>query len=159
EEPAWDPDRPQEAYVHYLYTADRRLGAFLLLASAAWARGTTALFSYDWTNGVALAAAALGLAGLFASGRRGLLLLLAAAGLSLWFSTSRCGYLGKALAYPGCLLLGYVFWEAWLRGGAVRSLAAAFLAAGVALCLHPMVVQVVLALLLSGAAVALVLHR
>jgi hypothetical protein len=156
--PAYSPDRPHEAFVRAVY-ADPRRGAFLLAAAAARVRGTTALFSYDWANGVALACGALGLAGLFASGRRGLLLLLAAAAVSLWFSVSRCGYFGKTLAYPGCLLLCHVFWQAWQRFDGARLLGAAWLGAGVCLNLHPMVPQSVLGLVLCGLAAALVVHR
>jgi hypothetical protein len=158
EKPAYSPDRPNEAFVHAVYDDPRR-GAFLLAAAAAHTRGTTALSSYDWANGVALACGAMGLAGLFASGRRGLLLLLAAAAVSLWYSVSRCGYFGKTLAYPGCLLLCHVFWQAWQRFDAVRLLGAAWLGAGVCLCLHPMVPQAVLGLVLCGLAAALIAQR
>jgi hypothetical protein len=157
EKPPYGPEWPNQAFI-YADWDDTRPGAFLLAAAAAWLRGTTALFSYDWANGVALACAALGLAGLFASGRRGLLLLLAAAALSHWFPASRCGYFGKTLAYPGCLMLGYLFWEACRRPGGARMLTAGLVSAGVCLCLHPMVPQAVLGLLLAGLGLSLVVH-
>jgi hypothetical protein len=157
ERPAYSPDRPSEAFLAADYE-DTRPGAFLLAAVAGLVRGTTPLFSYDWANGVALVCGALGLAGTFAARRRGLLLLLAAAGLSLWFPTSRGGYFGKTLAYPGCLLLAGAFWDAYRRPGAARLLAAGLLGAGVATCLHPMVPGAVLGLLLSGLGLSLVVH-
>jgi hypothetical protein len=157
EKPGYGPELPNQAFIHADWD-DTRPGAFLLAAAAAWARGTTALFSYDWANGVALACGAMGLAGLFASGRLSLPLLLAAAVLSQWFPASRCGYFGKTLAYPGCLLLGYLFWEACRRPGAARLLTAGVVGAGVCLSLHPMVPQAVLGLLLAGLGLALVVH-
>jgi hypothetical protein len=155
EKPDYSQDKPNEAFIAADYQ-DTRPGAFLLAAAAAWARRTTPLFSYDWANGVAMACAALGLAGAFASGRRGLLLLLAAAALSSWFPTSRSGYLGKTLCYPGCLLLCFAFWEAYRRPGAARLLAAGVLGAGVGLCLHAMVPQLVLGLVVVGLGMYLV---
>lgn len=157
ERPAYSPDLPNQAFIHADYD-DTRPGAFLLAAAAGWVRGTTPLFSYDWANGVALACGALGLAGAFASGRRGLLLLLAAAALSAWFPGSRSGYFGKTLAYPGCLLLAFAFWEAYRRPGALRLLAAGVLGAAVGVCLHPMVPQAVLGLVVAGLGLSLVVH-
>ncbi len=149
EKPALTPDKPNQAFISADYE-DTRPGAFLLAALAAWARRTTPLFSYDWLNGVVLACGALGLAGAFATNRRGLLLLLAAAALSSWFPASRSGYFGKTLCYPGCLLLCFAFWEAYRRPGAARLLCAAVLGAGVGLCLHAMVPQLVLGLVVTG---------
>ena len=72
-------------------------------------RRTSALFSYDWECGVALAAAIMGLGGLFATGPGSLALLLATAASSAWLTTSRTGFLGKTLAYPGCILLSALY--------------------------------------------------
>ncbi len=155
EKPAFTPEKPNQAFISADYE-DTRPGAFLLAALAAWVRRTTPLFSYDWANGVALACGALALAGAFAANRRGLLLLLAAAALSAWFGTSRSGYLGKTLCYPGCLLLCAAFWDAYRRPGALRLLCAGVLGAGVGLCLHAMVPQLVLGLVVVCLGLALV---
>ncbi len=155
EKPAYGPDKPNQAFISADYE-DTRPGAFLLAAAAAWARRTTPLFSYDWANGVVLACGALGLVGAFAGNRRGLLLLLAAAVLSSWFPASRSGYFGKTLCYPGCLLLCFAFSEAYRRPGAARLLCAGVLGAGVGLCLHAMVPQAVLGLVVAGLGLCLV---
>ena len=68
------PEKPYQSWLYYLHEADPRRGAFLLAALAAWFRGTTTLFSYDFTSGVALCAGLLAFVGAFT--RRSLLLLL-----------------------------------------------------------------------------------
>ena len=156
--PVWSPRRPCEAFIYHIYTREHRWGAFLFAASAAWVRGTGALFSYDWASGVALAAGILALAGAFASDRRCFLLLLAAGSVSLWYAVSRTGFLGKTLAYPGCMLLAAVFFAAWERLTLSRLVVAGLLGAGVGLCHNPLTTASVLGLVFGAtlaAAVAL----
>ncbi len=154
------PDRPFEVLPYViLHVEGSRPAALLLTAAAGQVRGTSSLFSYDWACGVALAAGVVGLGGLFAGGPAGLALLLAAAATSAWLSTSRTGYLGKTLAYPGCLLLGALYLGAWARPSAGRIAAACLLGPGVAFCLNAVVPPVVLGLLLAGLLAALLLDR
>ncbi len=160
ERAAFDAERPSEAYIHIqLYRENSRPAAFLLQSVASWARGTTALFSYDWANGIVLAAGAAALAGLFASGRRGLLLLLAAAAVSAWLTATRTGYFAKALAYPGYFLLAFVYLETWRGWSFERLTVAGLLGAGVSVSLNPAASASVLALVFGGGAVALTAHR
>jgi hypothetical protein len=136
--PLYSPVVPGQAYVFLELDHDPRFGSFLLTAAAAHVRGTSSLFSYDWLCGVGLAAGLLALAGAYASDRRGLLLLLAAGGISLWFHFTRSGYLGKSVAYPGCVLLAGVFLATWARPAPGRLLTTALLGAGVGLCHNPL---------------------
>jgi hypothetical protein len=161
ERPVYSPDQPAEAFLHLIfYLEGSRPAAFLLPAAGAWARGTSsAVFSYDWVCGVVLSAGLLGLAGLFSSGRRGLCLLLAAGVVCLWLPLAREGYLGKALAYPGCLLLAFVYLTTWARTTLPRLAMAGFLGVGVGLCLNPSNPVAVLALPLGGMTVAALAHR
>ena len=76
QEPPSDPGQAHLAYQNLQWKTETRHSAFLILGTAAWLRGTPSIFSYDWLNGVALAAGVLGLAGLFATRRMGLVLLL-----------------------------------------------------------------------------------
>ncbi len=157
EQASWNPGKPNEAYVHVM-EADPRSGAYLLVAAAACVRGTSALFSFDWLTGMVLAAGLLALVGGFASGRSSLLLLLAAGILSSWFTLSRSGYFGKILAYPGCILLAFVFWATWRQFSLKRLLAGALLGLGVGLCHSPATPVTILGLLLGGLGIALVPH-
>jgi hypothetical protein len=160
EQPAFSVERPSEAYLNYLLCQNRdRPGAYLLVAAATWARGTSPVFSYDWLCGVALAAAILGLAGAFAARPGGLFLLLASGVICAWLSCGRTGYLAKLLAYPGCLLLGALFLQVWLRSSASRVAAVLLLAQGTRLCLHPMTTVALLGLAFGGLTGALVGHR
>jgi hypothetical protein len=154
------PDRVFEVMPYViLYVEGSRPAALLLTGAAGQVRGTSSLFSYDWACGVALAAGVVGLAGLFAAGPAGLALLLAAAATSAWLTASRTGYLGKTLAYPGCLLLGALYLGAWARPSAGRVAAACLLGPGVAFCLNAVVPPLVLGLLPGGLLAALLLGR
>ena len=142
-----------------LHLEGSRHAAFLLTASSATVRGTTCVFSYDWATGVALAAALFGLGGLYASGPVGLWLLLAAAATSAWTVLTRTGFLGKTLAYPGCLLLCFLYLEAWGRPSWGRVLATCLVAPGVAFSINPILPPLVLGGLLAGLLVGLVAQR
>jgi hypothetical protein len=157
--PPWDPERPHLAYPNFLWEYETRHSAFLLLGASAWLRGTSSIFSYDWLHGVALAAGVLGLGGLFATRRLGLLLLLAAGALSAWFAISRSGYLGRGLAYPGAILLAHALWACWERPSWKGLTALGIVGAGISLSLHPGVTQVVAGLLVVGALPAALLCR
>jgi len=142
-----------------LYVECSRPVAFLLLAAAAFVRGTTALFSYDWACGVILAAAAIGFAGLFAARPVGLLLLLLTAISSAWMTDSRSGYLGKTLAYPACLLLGVLFFNGWRNPSRARILIVFLIALPTAFLINPIVPLVYTGLLWGGVTAALILSR
>jgi hypothetical protein len=140
EQAVWDLERPYEVFVSAnLYHEVSRPAAFLLLGLASWVRDTTALFSYDWLCGVALASGVLALVGCYASNRRDALLLVAAGCICAWLPVARTGYLGKLLAYPGCMLLAAVVYETWQGGGVARLLGAITLGVGTALSLNPSV--------------------
>jgi hypothetical protein len=160
--PASEPpraDRLSELFSHVvLHVEGSRPAAFLLTAAAARVRGGGALFSYDWACGVVLAAGVLGLAGLFARGPAGLGLLLAAGVSCAWLAVSRTGFFGKALAYPGCLLLAALYLGAWARPAAGRLAAACLAGPGVAFCLNPVVPFLVVGLLAAGLLAALALR-
>jgi hypothetical protein len=158
--PVYQPDHPSEAFTYQMLAhGDARPGAFLLTAAAAVVRGTTAIFSYDWICGVVLGAGLAGLAGLFASRRLSLLLLLATGILSAWLAISRTGYLGKLLAYPAFLLLSFLFLAAWARPSALNLVITFLVSWGAGLCLSPMATLYVLALPFGGMLLALTVSR
>jgi hypothetical protein len=141
------------SFPQFIYTFDPRFGAFAFLALVSLASGRSGAFAYDLGCAVVLAAASLGIGGLFA--RRAVTFALLAAGLftSFWFDWSRAGYLGKTTSYPAILLTaGLLF--AWIdrarRDGAgpLFPLAAvAALAAGAAVFFPGIVAALFLALL------------
>src|SRR5262249_52343698 len=99
-------DRVFEVLQHVNFCHDPgRPCSFLLTAAGGYVRRTSCIFAYDWTTGVVLCAAVMGLGGLFARRPIGLALLLAGFICSAWMTTARCGYFAKTLAYPGCLML------------------------------------------------------
>jgi hypothetical protein len=142
-----------------LHVEGDRHTTFLLLASAGAVRGTTSAFSYDWLGGVVISAALLGMAGLFSSGPAGLWLLLAAGMTSAWLPVARTGYLGKAVAYPSCLLSCFLFLNAWARPTRSRIAAACVVSVGVAFTINPILPLLVVGMLLGGLLAALLLHR
>jgi hypothetical protein len=123
-------DRPFEVMAHVnLHTDGGRPVAFVLTAAGAEARGTGALFSYDWTSGVILTAALLGLGGGFAPNALMLVLLVAGGATSNWLANARSGYFGRSIAYPGTILLASLFLTTvgrftWPRLGALAALGA-----------------------------------
>ncbi|HZY91047.1 MAG TPA: hypothetical protein VFE78_39860, partial [Gemmataceae bacterium] len=161
--PAAQPPRPDHLFevLPYanLHLEGSRHAAFLLTAAAAQVRGTSSLFSYDWACGVALSAAAVGLGGVFAAGPVGLALLLAAAATSAWLVVSRTGYLGKTLAYPGCLLLTALYLGVLARPSAARVAAACLLGPAVAFCINPILPPLAVGAVLPGLLAALLLRR
>jgi hypothetical protein len=160
ESPVYTPEHFERAILQFvLQIQGDRPAAFLLPAAAAVVRGTSAAFSYDWLCGIALAAGLAGVAGFFGTTRRGLVLLLAAGLCCLWLSISRAGFLGKLLAYPGCLLCAGVFLAAWTKPSPARVVAAAVLGLGVGLCLHPLAPLMVLVLVYGGGLAAQVTQR
>jgi hypothetical protein len=160
EVPVLTPDHLDRAPVHFMLQMEGdRPAAFLLTAAAAVLRGTSPAFSYDWLAGLALAAGVAGLAGFFATTRRGLLLLLAAGLCCQWLTISRTGFLGKLLAYPGCLLCAGVFLATWTKPSGLRIAAAAVIGLGVGLCLHPLAPLTVLVLVYGGGLAAQVAQR
>ncbi len=154
------PDVPLECLNYLnLFVDGSRPAAFLLAGAASLFRGTTAIFSYDWANGVLLAGAVAGLAGLFSARRRTLVILLAAGMTSAWLNSARTGYLGKSLAYPGCLLLGLLFLETVARPSRTRVIAACLISAATAFCHNPVVPVLVLGLVLGGYLAGMLLLR
>jgi hypothetical protein len=155
--PTWSPTRPHEAWV-FACEGDPRPGAFLLTAAAAFVQRQGALYAYDWATGIALAAGILALAGAFPTPRLGLVLLVAAGGVSAWLTYSRSGYFGKLLTYPGCLLLVSVVLATWQDFSPRRLLACAILSYGVTLCHSPITPTGVLVLALAGVVFTVVHH-
>jgi hypothetical protein len=103
--PRADPKVPYESFPQLLFSFDPRFGsqAYLGLISLITAeRGT---FSYDRACAVWLAAAVLGVSAGFARTRIGLLVLAAGLLVSEWYDYGRIGFFGKALAYPGMMLV------------------------------------------------------
>ncbi|QJW95074.1 hypothetical protein [Frigoriglobus tundricola] len=142
---------------HNLYCECSRPVAFLLVAAAAEARGTTSLFSYDWATGVVLAAGLIGLAGLFARNPLVLALLALGAATSSWLTNARTGYMGKSLGYPGGMLLTALFFTALDGPTRARCALVALLCVAVGWSLSPLFPVVLFAILLGGYAVALAL--
>jgi hypothetical protein len=150
EMPVASPDRPYESFLEILVNYDTRYGAFLLAAVTAWCRGTTTLFSLDFATGVAWTAALLGFAAAFARRPLLLLTLIAAAALSVWLRNARTGYFGKTLAYPGCLLLAYVFIQTWRTSTPLRLASCLVLGWGFALCHTPSLLAAAVGLVCMG---------
>lgn len=133
-----------------LFIEASRGTTFFLAATAGWIRGTTSLFSYDWFNGVVLAAAAMGFAGLFASRRTALYLLVAVALTTMWFTTARTGYLGKTLGYPGALMLVAFFLEAWSHPSTLKNWTACLFGPFAAFLVNPILPFLMLTLVCGG---------
>lgn len=127
-----------------------RKSAFLLNAVAAWIRGTSGCFSYDWLSGIALGAAAMGIAGLFAARPADLALLLMVALTCSWLVIARTGYMGKILAYPGCIFLSALFLWTWAQPNRTRVFITWVLGIGTAFLIHPMLPVLVLSVILGG---------
>ena len=113
-----------------LYRDAGRPLSFLLAAAAAEARGTSALFSYDWASGVILSAALLGFGAVFATNPLMLVLLVAGGGVSNWLANARTGYFARSIAYPSTILLAGLFLSVvgrftWSRGATLAGLGAA----------------------------------
>jgi hypothetical protein len=139
------PDEPFEVMAFAnLSTDGGRPLAFVLTAAGGEARGTGALFSYDWTSGVVLSAALLGLGGAFAPNALMLVLLVAGGGSSIWLANARSGYFGKSLAYPGTVLLAGLFLTTLSRFTRARMAVLAMLGFAVAYALAPVFVAVAL---------------
>jgi hypothetical protein len=150
EMPVASSARPYESYVELLINNDTRHGAFLLAAVTAWCRGTTTLFSLDFATGVAWCAALLGFAAAFARRPLLFLTLIVAAALSIWLRNARCGFFGKTLAYPGCLLLVPVFLQTWRDSTPLRLVSFLVLGAGFGLCHTPAVLAATVGLVFLG---------
>lgn len=150
-------DVPFEVMAHANLRQDGgRPLAFLLTAAAGEARGTSALFSYDWATGVLLAAAVLGFAGAFAPTPLTLVVLAAGAGASSWFANARTGYFGRSVAYPGAVLLAGLLLSAAADGFTrARVAALAALGAAAAFALAPVFVAVVLGMVTGSYCAAL----
>ena len=155
-----EPNRVFEMLPYILlHVEGSRPAAYLLNATAACVRNTSAVFSYDWACGIALASALAGLGGLFAAGPTGLVLLMGTAASSAWLAASREGYLGKTLCYPGCVLLAALCLSAWVRPSFGRLATACLMGPGVALCLNPIVPVAAVGLVLGGLLAGLLLTR
>ncbi len=159
--PAARPPQRTEAFevmIHVnLFGDGGRPLAFVLAAAAAAARGTTALFSYDWASGVMLAAGLLGFGGVFARNSFALVLLVAGAGTSNWLANARSGYFARSLAYPGAVLLAGLFLSCEGRFSRRQVAVLAALGAAVAFALAPVFSAVVLGMVAGCYLAALVL--
>jgi hypothetical protein len=103
--PVATPSDIYQSWPEYMYRADPRLSAFVMLALVALLRGTSGIFAYDLACGLVLAASILGVAAVFAKSRLTLILLICVLALSVWFEYGRAGFFSKLVAYPGVLFL------------------------------------------------------
>src|SRR5688572_14171609 len=85
--------------------SDPRFGTFSLVALLSVVSGRSGAFTYDLTCAIAVAAAAIGLAGLYARRRWSLVLAAAALVVGPLFEFSILGHLGKADGFPSALLV------------------------------------------------------
>jgi hypothetical protein len=109
-QPRADPAVPYESMPNIVFELDPRIGAFTLVAIVGSLRGLPSTFAYDPTCALLLAAAALGVAAVFARSLWALALLSAGLAVAHWYDFTRMGFLGKALAYPSSLfLVGLLF--------------------------------------------------
>jgi len=105
--PRVDPAVPYESWPALMLESDPRFGSLALVAMIGLIRGLPGTFAYEAACAVALSAAILGVAAVFARSRLTLLLLVLGLLACHWYDYSRAGYLGRVLGYPAtCLVLG-----------------------------------------------------
>ncbi|MDY3551789.1 hypothetical protein R5W24_000868 [Gemmata sp. JC717] len=143
-------------YVNLHVDSARRV-THLLSAVGGSVRGTTSLFSYDWTAGVLFAAGMLALGGAFAAHPAALVLLVAGGAVSNWFALARTGYFGRLITYPGAIALAGLLLLAVERPTRAKLAALAVLGYGVSFTLAPVLLSVVLGMAVGSYLCALAL--
>lgn len=103
--PVVSADLPYQSWPAYMLTSDPRFGSLAYLASMSILRGNSGLFAYDAACAVAVSAAVIGVAGIFAKRPATLALLTFGLLTTYWLDFAKTGYLGKLLAYPSALML------------------------------------------------------
>jgi hypothetical protein len=147
------PDDWYGSWPQLMFLWDPRFGSFMLLAVVSVFSGRPGAFAYDLASAVVLAAAALGVAALFARRRSTFAVLTAALFTGFWFDWNRAGYLGKTTGYPATILAAGLFlaWVTRLRREGPPPLlalaAVAALTAGAAVMFSGLVTALFLALL------------
>ncbi len=105
--PQWLPtaERPYDSWPAIMFGTDPRFGSFGLVAIVSSLYGTSGMFAYDVASAVAVAAAVIALAALFANST--IVFALVAIGLlvSHWVDYLHMGFLGKVLGYPAALFV------------------------------------------------------
>ena len=106
------PENPYGSWPQLMFAADPRFGSFAWLAVVSIFSGRSGAFAYDLASAIVFAAAAPGVAAVFA--RRPLTFAALAAGLftSFWFDWNRGGYLGRTMSYPATIFLAGLFFAA-----------------------------------------------
>jgi hypothetical protein len=116
-QPHWlpGPEQPYDGWPAVMFSIDPRFGSFGFLAIVSSLYGTSGMFTYDVASAIAVAAAILALAALFA--RSIAVFSLIAAGLLLchWIDYAHIGFFGKVLGYPAAIFV------AGLALGSLRS--------------------------------------
>jgi hypothetical protein len=107
--PVVSPDVPYESWPQLTLTLDPRLGAFVVVALVAMARGVSGLFAYDSVCAVVGTVGPLAAAAVYARTRPALFLLALGVMCGVLFDLGRSGYLGKLMGYPAALLLAGLF--------------------------------------------------
>jgi len=110
-----DQTQAYPSFVDVMFRGDPRFGSFALAALVGMASGRSGAFSYGLACAVVTTIGAVGVAGAFARGRAGLVLLAAALAASPLYDQAQTGYFGKlcggfALALAARLVL------AWCEG-------------------------------------------
>jgi hypothetical protein len=103
--PRSDPQFPYESFPQIMFTYEPRFGHFAYLGLISLVTGERGTLSYDRACAVLLAAGVLGVSAGFARTRVGLVILAAGLMTSHWYDYARIGFFGKALAYPGMMLV------------------------------------------------------
>jgi hypothetical protein len=142
--PRADPLYPYESFPNLMLGSEPRIGAFVFVGIVGVLERLPSSFAFDSACAIALCAAVLGVAAVFAARRWVFIFLVAGLLLSHWYDFLRSGYFGKGLAYPATLFTAGLF---FIHRGDSRPLRIAPL----------MVAAMGSALLLSGYVTALLL--
>jgi hypothetical protein len=107
--PRADPAVPYESLPELLLGNEARTAAFAFVAEIGTLRRLPSTFAYDPACSVALAAAVLGVAAVFAGSWPAVALLVIGLSVSHWYDYMRAGFLAKSLAYPSLLIVAGLF--------------------------------------------------
>lgn len=108
--PVDDPVRPYQNFSRHMFAGDGRVATFLILSLISKLISKSGFFAFDIGCSVILLAGFFGVSALYCRSRKTLIFCIFALNISFLFMLSRCGYLGKIVAFPSILfLLGLYF--------------------------------------------------